>query len=123
MGVDYLKGRRERFQIMQNNGFGLMMGGIGCAGGGILLVATGFNQSSRSSNRYNDNGSSGDNGMALFLVGYLAVIASPGLIIPGIILNRVGNSKRRLYQNMIEDHPSKVSLNMGINSMSLSCTF
>jgi hypothetical protein len=123
MDLDYLKGRRERFQNMQNTGFGLLMGGIGCAGGGMLLMITGINQAERSNDPYDDNGGSSDDGLGMFLIGYLAVIASPGLIIPGIILNRVGNSRKRRYDSMIEDHPDRVSLNVGINSLSLSYTF
>ncbi|HKP94142.1 MAG TPA: hypothetical protein VJ385_00155 [Fibrobacteria bacterium] len=117
--------RRDHFQKMQNTGFGLMMGGIGCGAGGILLMVTGIIQMNRD-NRSDEYGNrkSSDKGLGTFLIGYVALGAgAPALITTGIILNRVGNHKRRRFQDRLDGEGGRLGLGIGPNSLRLSYGF
>ncbi|MDB5049638.1 MAG: hypothetical protein JWO30_2709 [Fibrobacteres bacterium] len=122
--MGYLVERRDRFQRMQNNGFGLLMGGIGAGVGGVLLMVTGANQMDRNNrvDQYGNETRSG-NGETALVIGYLAaVLVAPPLITTGIILNRVGNHKRERFQQDI-DAGGRVDLGIGPNSVRLSYSF
>ncbi len=117
--------RRDHFRRMQSTGFGLLMGGIACGAGGILLMTTGLNQAnSQHYDQYGNATGTSDKGFATFMVGYIAlVVATPALITTGIILNRVGNSRRRRYQADLDDWDKKVGVQIGLNSLRLTYNF
>jgi hypothetical protein len=121
---EYFVNRRDHFRRMQNTGFGLLMGGIGCGAGGILLMVTGINQMDRN-HGYDQYGNAtrSDKGLGTFIVGYVALlVGTPALVTTGIILNRVGNHKKNRMQQDI-DAWQKLGWNVGFNSMRLSYSF
>lgn len=126
---EFLESKRDHFARMQRNGFGLLMGGIGAAAGGLTLMIIGINQNIAANEDYNSTDpygyeESSDEGMGLVMVGYISLLASPALITTGIILNRIGNGRRRSYERMLDDKAANhLRLDVGLNSLRLSYTF
>ena len=118
--------RYQHFERMQSTGFGLLMGGIGCGAGGLLLMITGINEMDRNNHYdpYTGEQTNSDKGVGTFIVGYIAlVVGCPALVTTGIILNRVGNHKKLRAQDEIEESGGHVDMNIGLNSMRLSYSF
>lgn len=117
--------RRDKFRRMQENGYHLILGGIGAGVGGLALMVYGINQLERrqSMDRYG-NDTSGDEGVIPFFVGYISLVAVfPTLLTTGIILNRVGNHRRERYESLLEEAGSHTQLYIGVNSLRLTYSF
>lgn len=128
----FLNERRDRFARMQSNGFGLIMTGVATGVGGISLMVIGINRNiaaieDQENDFYGSSDEPSNEGMGMFMLGYLSVLATPAFLVTGIILNRIGNGRRIRYEEMIEEHPdnkrSHLRLDVGVNALRLSYTF
>lgn len=114
--------RRERFDRMQHTGFNLMMGGVACGAGGVVLMIYANSLAKEGRNRSDSGYQEGvPDGMVPFFVGYISVLVGfPALLTTGIILNRIGNHKRIQAEEMLD---SGARLDFGPNSFKVSYSF